>query len=72
MAISKKQATKIANLINDLTMASDAISRQCAKATPDTDRIDFWMQDHDATVLKLRGVLGVYVTATYLEIEEAL
>lgn len=70
--LSKKQATIIANLITDLTMASDAVSRQCAKETPDSKALTFWMADHDATVLKLREALGLYVTGTYAEIRTEL
>lgn len=69
MKVTKKFALQLQGLINDLTMASDAVSRQCAKDKPDTDRIEFWMADHDVTILKLRSLLGVHVAATYAEIQ---
>lgn len=70
--LSKKQANIIANLISDLTMASDAVARQCAKETPDSKSLQFWMDDHDSTILKLREVLGTYVASTYNELREVL
>ena len=70
--ISKKQAKLIANLITDLTMASDAVTRQCTKDRPDGKVLTFWMNDHDSTMLKLREVLGVKIKDTYAELREQL
>jgi len=72
MKISKKTATAIALLIRDMDMASGAISRQCAKENPDSKALNFWMGDHDRTVLKLREVLGVKIQDTYEELRDAL
>ena len=70
--LSKKQALEIASLISDLDMATGAVSRQCAKEKPDADRLTFWMQDKDATLLKLRAILGVSIQETYQEIRQQL
>ena len=70
--LSKKQANQIAALISDLTMASAAVARQCAKEQPDGKALSFWMNDHDSTILKLREVLGTHVTDTYNELRGAL
>ena len=70
--LSKKQAKLIANLITDLTMASSAVSRQCAKDKPDSKSLRFWMNDHDSTILKLREVLGVKIEDTYAELREQM
>jgi hypothetical protein len=72
MKISKKNATAIALLIRDMDMASGAISRQCAKDRPDSKALNFWMADHDRSVLKLREVLGVKIQDTYEELRDAL
>ena len=66
--LTKKQALAIANLISDLDMAAGAVSRQCAKEQPDGDRLTFWMNDKDATLLKLRAILGVKIQDTYEEL----
>ena len=68
MTLSKKQATKIARLINDLELASDIVSRETFRAEGmKPDRLQFWMDEYDITVLALREMLGVHVNTTYNE-----
>ena len=68
--ISKKHANAIASLIVELEMASSAVSRQCAKENPNGKVLNFWMNDKDSTILKLREVLGVKIQDTYAELRE--
>jgi hypothetical protein len=70
--LSKKQALQIASLISDFDMASSAVSRQCAKENPDGAKLTFWMNDRDATLLKLRAILGVKIQETYEELRQEL
>ena len=70
--ISKKQANAIASLIVELEMASSAVGRQCAKENIDSKVLNFWMNDKDSTILKLREVLGVKIQDTYAELREQM
>ena len=64
MAISKKQANKIATLINTCTVYTMMVNSAMEKNEPNT-KIRSRMQTHDEAAKELNEILGVTAVALY-------
>lgn len=65
MALSKKQAKEIANLVNGVSAWHSAVKDACASTECDYSRIRRFMDYHDNYAQQLNRLLGLVAVTTY-------
>lgn len=65
MAISKKQAKELANLINGVSIWSTAVTAECDKTDYDYEKTRRFMDYHDNYAQQLNRMLGLVAVSTY-------
>jgi predicted transcriptional regulator len=65
MAISKKQAKQIANLINSCTCWTIAVKDELQKTEPDNKKVREFMGYHDQYAKELNDILGTIAVFQY-------
>lgn len=65
MALSKKQAKEIANLVNGVAAWSSAVKDEIASADHDYRKTRRFMDYHDTYAQQLNRLLGLVAVATY-------
>ena len=65
MALSKKQAKEIANLINGVSAWNTAVNSEMAKSEYDYAKTRRFMEYHDTYAQQLNRLLGLVAVSTY-------